>query len=504
MLRRLLGHASNYALASILVTLAGVISFPIFTRIFSVSEYGLLNLVSSILGLMVGLGKLGLQTSTIRFFAEAEGGKSDFTEDTFISTALLGMIVTGTCATVAVLLFSELAPGWLWSDPRVRGLMTLTSVLVLVRVVDSCLVNVLRAQERSGVYGIYTVARRYGGLAIILLVIFGMLPGLDGFYVGTITAEALALFALAWFVLRGRTIRLRDFSPKLMRAMLAFGLPMAAYEMSSLLLAQGDRYVIQGLLGGDALGVYSAAYNFSEYVQSALLFPFSMAMAPILTRTWEREGETATRHFIEHALHFYILAAFAVVFGMAAVGGEALELLASKKYVPGAVIIPWVMLGMVLDGANGMLGAGLYLNKRAKTVMLLVVCATVVNLGLNFVLVPAQGIIGAAFATLVTYCGLTTATALFSRRYLEIQIPWLHALKACACGLAMYLVTAQIEHHNLIVSVGLKLVGAGLTYLVLVLAFDRRSRQSIASILDGFRRLAGRSEVQSTADTSDR
>jgi O-antigen/teichoic acid export membrane protein len=504
MLQRLLGHASNYALASVLVTLAGVISFPIFTRIFSVSEYGLLNLVSSMLGLMVGLGKLGLQTSTIRFFAEVEGGKSDLTEDAFISTALLGMVVAGACATIAVVLFSELVPGWFWSDPRLRGLMILTSVLVLVRVVDSCLVNVLRAQERSGVYGIYIVARRYGGLAIILLVIFNMLPGLRGFYVGTITAEALALVTLAWFVLRGRTIRLRNYSPKLMRAMLAFGLPMAAYEMSSLLLAQGDRYVIQGLLGGAALGVYSAAYNFSEYVQAALLFPFSMAMAPMLTRAWEREGSTATRHFIEHALHFYILAVGAVLFGMAAVGGEALELLASKKYVPGAVIIPWVMLGMALDGANGMLGAGLYLNKKAKTVMALVICATVVNLGLNFALVPRQGILGAALATLITYFGLTTAMARFSRRYLNIQIPWLHALKACACGLAMYAVTAQIEHHTLIVSVGLKVVGAGLTYLVLVLAFDRRSREAIASILDRFRRSAGRGEIRPTTDTADR
>lgn len=503
MLRRLLGHASNYALASVLVTLAGVISFPIFTRVFSVSEYGLLNLVSSMLGLMVGLGKLGLQTSTIRFFAEAESGKSDITEDTFISTALLGMIVTGSCATVAVLLFSELAPDWFWSDPRVRGLMTLTAVLVLIRVVDSCLVNVLRAQERSGVYGFYTVARRYGGLAIVLLVIFDLLPGLHGFYAGTITAEALALLALGWVVLRGRTIRLRNYSSKLMRAMLAFGLPMAAYEMSSLLLAQGDRYVIQGLIGGDALGVYSAAYNFSEYVQSALLFPFSMAMAPMLTRTWEREGKVATRHFIEHALHYYILAACAVVFGMAAVGGEALELLASKKYVPGAVIIPWVMLGMAFDGVNAMLGAGLYLNKRAKTVMALVICATVVNLGLNFALVPTQGIMGSAVATLITYCGLTTASALFSRRYLEVQIPWLHALKASACGLVMYLVTTQIDSHHLIVSIGLKLVCASLTYLVLVLAFDRRSREAIKSVLGRSRQSAGGSEIHSTTDTAD-
>lgn len=483
LLGRLMGHASAYAVASLLVTLAGLISFPILTRVFTVSEYGLLNLVSSMLGIMVGLGKLGLQNSTIRFYAEAGAGKSDVDKDGFVSTALIGMTVTGTCATVAVFLFSELAPGWFWSDPRVRGLMILSAILVLVRVVDSCLLNILRAEERSVVYGVYTVARRYAALAIILFVVFNLIPGPTGFYAATIAAETLALAALTYVVLRRHKVSVAGYSPKLLRAMLAFGLPMAAYEMSSLLLSQGDRYVIQGVLGGDALGVYAAAYNFSEYAQAVLLFPFGMAIAPMLARTWESEGVQATTRFIEGALHFYVIAAVALTVIMAAVGDEALELFASKKYLPGAAIIPWVVAGMALDGANSMLGAGLYLNKRAKTTMALVMVAAAVNLALNFALVPTQGILGAAWATLITYCLLTIAFAVCGRRFLRIQVPWLHLVRTVAVGALGYFAAVQIHHSHLIVSILLRLAVAGAIYIVLLLVLDARMRRAVVGAI---------------------
>lgn len=482
MLRRLLIHTSNYAVANVLVTLAGLISFPIFTRLFDVSQYGLLNLVSATLGIMVGVGKLGLQTSVVRFYAEASAGRAAFSEQTYVSTALLGMLATGTFAASALLLISEVLPASFWNDARMRDLLILTSVLVLVRVLDSCLINMLRAQERSGVYAVYLVARRYGGLSIVLFVLFNLMSGLQGFYAGTIAAEVFSLAVLVAIVLKGRRIRFADFSPTLMRALLAFALPMALYELGSMLVAQGDRYVIQSLLGSDALGVYAAAYNFSEYAQSALLFPFGMAMAPMLSRAWETQGAAATSRFIETALHFYVLAATAVLFGMAAMGADALELLASSKYMAGATILPWVMAGMVMDGANSMLGAGLYLRKKTVTVMLLVVCAAVVNIALNFLLVPLHGIMGSAFATLMTYAGLTTGVAVCSRRYLPVRPPWMLIVKAVVCGAAMYFAVVEIHHDVLVVSIALKLIVAGLTYGSLVLLCDDRARGAAMSL----------------------
>ena len=77
MLRRFAAHTSNYTISSVLVTLAGLVSFPILTRILDVGEYGVMNLIATALSLMVGVAKLGMQHSTLRFYSEIKAGKRD-------------------------------------------------------------------------------------------------------------------------------------------------------------------------------------------------------------------------------------------------------------------------------------------------------------------------------------------------------------------------------------------------------------------------------------------
>ena len=52
------------------MTLLGFISFPVFTRILPVAEYGVLNLVTRTLLMVVVITKLGIQHSVVRFYEE--------------------------------------------------------------------------------------------------------------------------------------------------------------------------------------------------------------------------------------------------------------------------------------------------------------------------------------------------------------------------------------------------------------------------------------------------
>ena len=70
MLKRLLAHTSYYTIGSFLAALASIVSFPILARIFTVEDYGVLNLISTTLTVAVGVTKLGLQHSIVRFFGE--------------------------------------------------------------------------------------------------------------------------------------------------------------------------------------------------------------------------------------------------------------------------------------------------------------------------------------------------------------------------------------------------------------------------------------------------
>jgi O-antigen/teichoic acid export membrane protein len=345
--------------------------------------------------------------------------------------------------------------------------------------VDSGLVNQLRAQQRSGVFGLYMALKRYVGLAAVLGTLFFVSKGLWGFYAATILTELLAVTGLAVWLLHGVQCRPRLFSLQLYWPMLAFGIPMVGYELCSIVLALGDRYVLQTLLGAEAVGVYSAAYTLCEYVQAFLIASMGQAIMPMYMRLWEEKGEAATVSFLGRFLHYYVMLVLPIVAGLTAVGPELLSVLASAKYGEGAVIIPYVIAGMILDGAIVVTGAGLYIQKRTKTIMLLVLGSAALNLALNFVLVPSLGILGAAVATLVSYAALAVLTLLLGQRWLRLPFPGAAVVKFGLLSAVMYLAVSHIALESLVATLVAKVTVGAAVYLALVWFCDGETRRTV-------------------------
>jgi O-antigen/teichoic acid export membrane protein len=486
MFRKLVIHVSNYSLGNLLVMVSGLISFPIFTRIFSVEDYGVMSLVTATLGLLVAFSKLGIQQSIIRFYAEAKASHDRRILTEYVSTTLFGMLGIAIVVTLGWALLSQLIPRQWWSNPQVGGLFLLTSVLLLTRNVDSCLSNLLRAEERSGQLNTYNVLKRYGTLGLVLLALFHVARNLYGFFGATIVAEFTAVAALLILMNRVHPFSLKAFSPKLFRRMLAFGIPMIAYEFSGIILNIGDRYVIEAKLGSGPLGVYSAAYNFCEYVQTIVLASVAQAVYPMFVRSWEEKGPQETATFIEQTLHYFLMLALPLIAGISAVGGGLLVTLASDKYASGASVIPYVAGGMAIDAVIGMAAAGLYLHKRTIVMAGLMIFGAALNIVLNLWLIPLMGINGSALATLVSYVVLASGGYYASRKLLPISFPWGSTLKFGLLSLAMYFVVDTITIGNRTINVAVQVATGVLLYALLVLIFDRAIRTRLRRVLADF------------------
>jgi O-antigen/teichoic acid export membrane protein len=164
---------------------------------------------------------------------------------------------------------------------------------------------------------------------------------------------------------------------------------------------------------------------------------------------------------------------------MCVIGTEVLSVMASAKYRDGAVVIPWVVAGMVIEGCTAFLAAGLYLQKKTRTIMTGVVICAVLNMLLNLALVPLLGIVGAALATLLSY-GVLTAMSLFvGRRYLAVPVPWLQTAKLSALGAALYFIVSRIHLGQGFASLLVHMVACVVVYALLLLLFDSRSRDAV-------------------------
>lgn len=492
MLNKLFVHISNYSLSGAAVTLGGLISFPVFTRILTPDEYGLLSLIGVSLTFLVAIGKLGMQHSALRFYSQAKGCIGEYGLSHYYPTVIIGMTCTGLVVTLMWLVGSGLVPTTFWNDDRLPLLFMITSPLILLRVLDSTFTNILKAQERSGVVSIYVVLKRYGSIALILLTLFFIQKDLIGLYYATLFSELTLLIALAFFVLGGLETKFGGFSSPLFKSMLWFGVPMIGYETAATMLNIGDRYIIQYFVGPELLGAYSAAYNLCEYVEGIVIASLASGALPMYLRLWEEDGMQATRNFIQQSLHYYFAIGFPIVAGLCAVGSDLLVFLASEKYISGSKIIPYVISGMIINGATMLFGAGLFIRKQSLRIMGLVGIAALVNIVMNIVLVPLYGIEGAAIATLASLVGLTILTSVAASSSLRISIPWFSAVKFSMLSLGMYLVLDQIEINDQLISLIMKIVIGVILYAAMVTLFDPEARKLARGAITRLKQVATR------------
>jgi O-antigen/teichoic acid export membrane protein len=447
-----------------------------------------MNLVSVTLGILVAVGKLGLQHAVVRFHSRNGSDERTLGRERFVSTAVLGMAVMGLIFALAWLAVVGLLPiAWL-GDKHLRGLFALIAALILLQVVDSAFVSLLRADQQSGLLTTYQVLKKYLGLGLMIASLLLIGRELSVFYTAQIISEFVAVLVLGLVVFRAGSgwaaPTLRAFSAPLLVEMLRYGVPMMlGWEVSGIILSLGDRYVIQGLLGPGPLGTYAAAYNLCQYVEAVLVTPWGLAILPIYLRLWEESGELRTRAFLDRSLRYYVLLAMPVVAGLSAIGSDLLTLLASEKYSAGAAVIPYVAAGLIANGAVALTGAGVFIGKRTWMVARYVVLSAILNLGLNVLLIPARGIEGAALATLASYMALLVWMTRAGSRHLTVVIPWAVAARAAAVAATMYALVAPIHLAGRIGTLGAK-IGVGLVvYVVLILALEKTAREGLVALM---------------------
>ena len=441
----LVRHLRNYASAGVISAAIGVISFPILTRNLSVEDYGLLGLVTASLTLFVAFGKLGVQQSVIRFFAPASLGTGPWSRSELDSTALSTFAALGALATALWLVAgTEVFPRFLRAEGLDR-LFVAGAGVVLVRVVGSGVINFLRAEQRSGDVARAQMLGR--ALTVSLVVAFVLVDEISPLrYVASLLVADLA--AMGYALLRYRDRLEFSFArvrAPLARALLAYGAPLMLLESLGLVLRLSDRYLIEAMLGIEALGQYAASYNLVAYLEVIVLAALVQAVRPMYVQIHEGEGEGATRAFLARGLHVYLALGLPFVAVFSLVAPHALVALAGDAYAAGTVVIPWVTASFLIEGTVQFLAAGLYLSRNTRALMLWSAIAAGLNLALNVLLIPRFGLVGAASVTIVSYAVFVAGVGHAAFRHVAFPLPRAVPAAMALASLATFAALARLD-----------------------------------------------------------
>lgn len=481
-IQRLIKQSSHYSVAQILVMATGFVSFPILTRVFSVEEYGILNLVMATVSIVLAFSKFGLQNATVRFLEEFKSNKRNEPAATFYSTLFFGpLLICGVVSflygVVIKLIFLNLL------GTRLANLLAFVAFFIFFRSVSIIVTTFLRAEQKTKLYNLITVVSSYGSLSLSLLFIFYLIKGLYGFFFGKILVQAIVFFIIGYLLYRKYQIRLKHFSKKFFKEAVYYSFPLMWTEFNFLMLTFANRYIIQYFMGPAPLGIYAAGYNLSFYLSNILFVPLDLAVFPLYMDIWVKKGEAATKEFLSRTLRIFLLLALPIGFGFVAISKELIVLLASSKFAMAYVVIPYIVSGTILFATSNIFKAGLLIYKKTSFLTLIMFVGVVMNVILNLLLVPKWGIIGAAFATFIAYLTLLVLTIFTAFKELSFPIDYRRFFIYIFSSVAMFIAIKSITLDSQILNLSGK-IGVGIiVYSLLVFIFDKEVRTIVFSWL---------------------
>jgi len=485
-LKTLVRQSSHYLFGLLASLGLGLISFPIFTRVFTVSDYGLIDLAQKILLLIIAGAKGGMQNSVLRFYNRETFAKDPAAEKQYYSTMLFGVGGLAALVTALFAVFVRFSPHRLIDGP-LAAVLGFSALLILVRSLQSIQWAFLRIQERTKAFNVINTSMKFASVGAICLLLPLLGPSVRTYYSGTMLVEVAVVAALCIPLIRGGLLNPLNFDASLFRTAVLFGAPLIMQELAGIVLDSGDRVLVRMYLGGDALGFYSVAYGLSGYVNTLFYAPLGLAIIPIYMRLWNSHGREKTAQFLSLSFDAFLCGASGLFVIAAVSARDVVRVMASAKYRGADALIPILVAGLLIYTTQIFLDAGLLINKRTGILASCLGVAAVLNIALNCVLLPRMGLAGAAWATLISYLACTIALSYFAFRVLPLKIGIRPLGGYCVAAAVAWAAGARVEFGAPLWNMFSKPTIALLVYFGVLLLIDRRVRGLSSMLLHALR-----------------
>lgn len=363
------------------------LTVPIFTRILSTTDYGIVTTYNSwisILSMVMGFAiHMGIRAAFIDYKEKID----DFVSVTTTFTLLCGGVMCLFIGGGAYLL-------------RINVDLTLIVLCLLQGLATALVQNYSMYLMMQYRYKFRTALMILPNLLSVGASVFAILFVVKtDLYMGRIVPTALinaafGLITVALVYARSHVLYNREY----LKYGLAISMPLVLHGIALNILSQSDRTMITWLADASQTGVYSLIYNFSM-IATVITTSLDGVWVPWFT---ERLKNREIKSINDLAVDYINLMTYAMV-GVMFVGPEVVKLLASSKYWEGISIIPPVVLANYIIFAYTLYVNIEHFYKKTPYITVNTLIAAGSNLILNYIFIPLYGYVAAAYTTLFSY-----------------------------------------------------------------------------------------------------
>lgn len=384
MSKSILKNTSLYILGNLFNKAIAFITIPIFTRLLTPSEFGIVNTYISWVSLIAVIVGLSLGNSIRNAFVEKKNELEEYISSIFILSGINFIII----CIIYYFLYKEIE-----IEPILVWLCLIESFFNFI--INSIIIKYMM-EEKVIKRTILLVGPNFIGTILSIILIQLMI---DDKYYGRIIATCITTFLFGVVILLYYIIRYRpSVYKKYWTYALPISIPLIFHGLACNILGTSDRTIIMYYCGASDTGIYSFIYNFSMLANVIIASAESVWIPRFTKYMIEKEYIR-----IKKEINIYIYIVLGLFCCILLIAPELILYLGGEIYLSGIdMMYPIVISSFVI------FIYGIYVNiefyyKDTKIIAISTIIAASINIILNVFFIPKYGAIAAAYSTLFSY-----------------------------------------------------------------------------------------------------
>lgn len=403
-----------YGIGSLALKAQGLLLVPLLTRILSQADFGTIELLASTGILVSSFSMLATDVGLVKYYNTFD---SEEERKVFTSTGLFIVLIMS-IAVFVLLVFNEgLLQSFLFPShssqyafPVWISLFTLPFTTLLT--FES---TILQAKQQAWRYNFISIIQAIIFLPLTVILVAFLKSGVNGYFISAFISSILTLSTAIYFNKDQHTLKISIFW---LKKLLKFDLPLMPTNISGWALTVIDRFFVLHYGGLIPVGLYSVAAKIGN-LQVQIVTAFQTAWAPYAFAVEKEEHAKVT---YARVLTYYLLANYSTALVLSFFAPEILSIGAGQQYQTAALAGGLLTFASFAYGLNYITSLGLKLSEKTGYVSIAWVLGAILNIILNFLLIPKYSYTGAAAATVISYLSIDVGLYILSQK--RVFIPF--------------------------------------------------------------------------------
>jgi len=439
---------SVYGFLPVFTKFASFLLVPLYIRVFSSAEFGIVELVVAAMGFIVFAMNLEFYGAIGRFFFDRESIRE---KQILISTGLGLTLAAATMVSLVSFIFIRTLHGLLFKTGDYYQLLRIGMIWSIFSAVSTYLSVIPRYLKKAKQYVLFNAISLLTKLASTIVFVVVLKTGIAGVLWGNVVGTIVST-ALYWFS-SSKYIRFL-FSVQDARDIVKFSIPLVPGVLIIGIYQPIFRSVMGRNYSLEELGLFSFASRIAM-ILAIVETSIRLSWRPMLYENLKKANFGASYFKISKLVGSLLLVTGTVIIGLST---EIIYLIGTPEYYPSRLMIGGILIAQIIQNLDSLRGFGFEVAKKTYIISIITIVSRA--LGIVFLIFAAKpfGLLGVAIAYMVPLLLSYPIKVLYTKRFISVNTSnirevGLWALLVIAYGMTIYSLPLHVRSIVILASV---------------------------------------------------